>query len=347
MVSNKSLIFKKIPSGLPVPGEDLVVEDRPFDLDRVPPGGLIVEILSVSLDPYLRILMRDPSVPGFHPAFDLNEPILSTAISRVLKSESKEYREGDLISASLPISQYAAISSQDLPEVVKFDNPYNISPDLFLGPIGMPGLTAYSSLYEIGKPKKGETLFVSSAAGAVGSMVGQLAKREGLRVIGSVGDDDKLDFILNELGFDGGFNYKKEKPVDALARLAPEGLDIYYENVGGAHLEGAIEHLKNRGRIVVCGMIESYNTPLEQRYGVRNLVEFFAKRLTMRGFVVMDEDFGPAYYKEHQENVQKWIADGSLKVKLHKTHGIEHSAEGFADIFRGKNFGKAVLEVKT
>ncbi|KAI0597080.1 hypothetical protein F4775DRAFT_561473 [Biscogniauxia sp. FL1348] len=349
MVANKTLIFQKIPSGLPVAGEHLVVADRPLDIDAAPPGGLVVEILFMSLDPYLRIRMRDPSAPGFLPAFQVGEPVVNAAVARVLASDSADYRAGDLVSAVVPFAEYAAIpAGDDAAVLTKIENPHGLPPDYFLGPLGMPGLTAYSSLYEIGKPKKGETLFVSSAAGAVGSMVGQLAKREGLRVIGSVGDDAKLGFIVDELGFDAGFNYKKEKPADALARLAPDdGLDIYYENVGGAHLEAAIAHLKNFGRIVVCGMIESYNTPLEQRYGVRNLVEVFAKRLTMRGFVVGDPDFGPAYGAEHQRNVQRWIDDGSLRARMHVTRGgVERAADAFADIFRGGNFGKAVLEVK-
>ncbi|KAI1634243.1 hypothetical protein F4809DRAFT_652020 [Biscogniauxia mediterranea] len=347
MVSNKTLIFNKIPSGLPVAGEHLVVEDRPLDISAPPPGGLVVEILSISLDPYLRIRMRDPSTPGFVPAFRPGEPVSNSAVARVLASDSPDYRPGDLVCAPVPFAEYAAIPASELPAVDKIDNPHGLPPDYFLGPLGMPGLTAYSSLYEIGKPKKGETLFVSSAAGAVGSMVGQLAKREGLRVIGSVGDDDKLRFIVDELGFGGGFNYKKESPGDAVPRLAPEGLDLYYENVGGAHLEAALANLKNFGRIVVCGMIECYNTPLEQRYGVRNLVEVFAKRLTMRGFVVLDPDFGPAYSAEHQRNVQRWIADGSLRARLHVARGgIDRAADAFADIFRGRNFGKAVLEVK-
>ena len=133
------------------------------------------------------------------------------------------------------------------------NNPYKLDPKLFLGPLGMPGLTAYSSFYDIGVPKKGETIFISSAAGPVGQLVGQLAKHEGLTVIGSVGEDKKLDFITKELGFDAGFNYKKEKPLDALKRLAPKGIDIYYENVGGEQLEAAITCMNDFGRIVACG----------------------------------------------------------------------------------------------
>lgn len=137
----------------------------------------------------------------------------------------------------------------------KIHNPYNLDLGLFLGPLGMPGLTAWSSLYKIGQPKKGETIFVSSAAGAVGQVVGQVAKHEGLTVIGSVGSDEKLEFITKELGFDSGTNYKKESASDALDRLAPEGIDIYYENVGGETLDAALAAAKEHGRIVACGMV--------------------------------------------------------------------------------------------
>ena len=258
MVDNKTVIFKKIPKHEPVPGEYITLETRLFDLDAVPSGGVIVEILSISLDPYLRYRMRDPDVPSFVPPFTLNEPFENSAIARVLKSDNEAYTKGELLCGVLPFAQYAAIPADKLPSMTKINNPHGLSPDLFLGPLGMPGLTAYSSLHRIGRPQKGETLFVSSAAGAVGQVVGQIAKREGLTVIGSVGSDEKLDFITKELGFDGGFNYKKEKPMDALKRLAPQGLDIYYENVGGEHLEAAIENMKWYGRIVVCGMVSIF-----------------------------------------------------------------------------------------
>ncbi|KAI2469979.1 NAD(P)-binding protein [Annulohypoxylon bovei var. microspora] len=346
MVANKALIFKRIPTGLPVPGEHLVIEQRPIDLDAVPIGGIVVEVLSVSLDPYLRGRMRDASIPSYKPAFPLGEPVQNDAIARVLKSDNARFHAGDALYIFLPFAQYVAVPADKLHDAVKLDNPYGLALDTFLGPLGMPGLTAFSSLYKIGQPKRGETIFVSSAAGAVGSLVGQLAKREGLTVIGSVGSDEKLSFILRDLGFDAGFNYKKERPWDALARLAPNGIDIYYENVGGAHLEAALQHLRERGRVVVSGMIEGYNSALEDRYGVRNLLEIFAKRLTVAGFIVSDDDFGPTYTERHQRDVQRWIADGSVKAKLHVTHGIDRGAEGLVEIFQGKNFGKAILKIK-
>lgn len=208
----------------------------------------------------------------------------------------------------------------------------------------MPGLTAYSSLYEIGKPQKGETIFISSAAGAVGALVGQIAKHEGLKVIGSVGSDEKLKYITEELGFTG-FNYKTEKSLDALKRLAPDGIDIYYENVGGEQLEAALATLNLNGRIVACGMISDYNKAPAERHGVKNLMQIISQRLTIRGFMVGDKDFGPKYEAERTKNLTQWLADGSFQAKLHVTDGIDNAPEGFVGMLEGKNFGKAVLKL--
>ncbi|KAL1836363.1 hypothetical protein VTJ49DRAFT_5241 [Mycothermus thermophilus] len=349
MVVNKTLIFKKVPTGMPVPGEHLVIEDRGFDLEAPPPpGGITVSILWASFDPYQRGRMRAADVKSYSPPFDLDGPITNDTVSRVLKSDSPDYKPGDIVLGRLPTAEYAAVTKEQLATLRgKLVNPHNLQPlGLFIGPLGMPGLTAWSSLYEIGKPKKGETIFVSSAAGAVGQVVGQVAKREGLKVIGSVGSDDKLDYIVNELGFDGGFNYKKEKPADALKRLAPEGIDIYYENVGGEQLEAALDAMKDFGRIVCCGMISQYNLPPEQRFGVKNIFLVVSKRLTMRGFIVSDPGFWDKYAKDHQEKFGQWLAEGSVKVKLHVVEGIDKAAEGLVGIFEGKNFGKAVLKIK-
>lgn len=229
-MGNKTLVFKKVPTGVPIPGKHLAVEERPFDKDSAPPkGGLTVETLYASYDPYMRGRMRDPKIKSYVPALEVDDTIVNTAVARVLKSDSGEYKPGDLVIGPLPIAEFSRIDDPAL--VQKIVNPSNLDLALFLGPLGMPGITAYSSLYKIGKPKKGEVLFVSSAAGAVGQIVGQIGKIEGLRVIGSAGSDEKVDFVVQELGFDGGFNYKTEKSADALKRLAPNGVDIYYDNV--------------------------------------------------------------------------------------------------------------------
>jgi NADPH-dependent curcumin reductase CurA len=174
--------------------------------------------------------------------------------------------------------------------VTKLENSSGLDPVEFIGALGNPGLTAYASFYDIGKPKSGELIFISAASGAVGQIVGQLAKHEGLAVIGSVGSDEKLDFILHELGFDAGFNYKTEKPANALKRLAPDGIDIYFENVGGEHLEAAIDSMNDYGRIIACGMISESSEPQENRYGIKNLMLVINKSLTMRGFTVSDKN---------------------------------------------------------
>lgn len=345
MTANKTLVYKKIPEGLPVAGEHLVVENRDIDLNEVPKGGLVVEVQYASFDPYLRGKMRDPSIKSYTPAFIPNDPVVNDTVSKVLKSDNPDYKEGDIIKAYAPIAEYAKIPVPEEQRVQKVQNPHNLDLAVFTGALGMSGLTAWSSLYKIGKPKKGETIFVSSAAGAVGQLVGQIAKKEGLTVIGSVGSDEKLDFITKELGFDAGFNYKKESPNDALKRLAPNGIDIYYENVGGDHLEAALDHLNVLGRIVACGMISVYNNSGES-HGIRNLMHVVSKQLTMQGFIVANPEFGPAYYAEHQQKLQEWLADGSFKAKMHFTEGIDKAAEGLIGIFEGKNFGKAVLRIR-
>lgn len=251
MVQNKGLIFKSVPEGWPKPGENLAIETREFDLDTAPPsGGITTKNYHVSFDPYQRGRMRAPGKKSYSPPFELGKAITNSAVAKVLKSDLSKFQEGDLITGMLPTEEYSAISGEVANNMCrKLENPYDLDPRLFIGALGMPGLTAYSSFYAIGQPKKGETIFVSAASGAVGQIVGQLAKHESLTVIGSVGSDEKLDFIKKDLKFDDGFNYKKEKPADALARLAPDGIDIYYDNVGGEQLDAALLAINNFGRI--------------------------------------------------------------------------------------------------
>lgn len=347
MVQNKTFVYKKVPTEFPVAGEHIAVEDRPIDLEAaLPPGGILLELQYASFDPYLRGKMRDPNTKSYAPAFNPNDAIVNTCIGKVIKTNSEEYAEGDLVTAFVGIAEYAVVADPKSHMVRKVNNPHNLDLGHFLGALGMPGLTGWSGLYKIGQPKKGETLFVSSAAGAVGQVVGQIAKREGLRVIGSVGSDEKLKFITEELGFDAGFNYKKENPKDALPRLAPEGIDINFENVGGDHLEAALDAMNKGGRIPVCGMIAEYNIPADQRKGIQGIQQVLTKTLKMEGFLVSLPEFGPAYYMEHQQKMQAWIADGSVKALLHVTEGIDKAAEGFVGLLKGENFGKAVLKIR-
>ncbi|KAI4132238.1 MAG: hypothetical protein LQ338_000790 [Usnochroma carphineum] len=350
MVQNKGLIFKSVPDGWPEPGRDLAVEDQGFDLDTEPPkDGITTKNYYASFDPYQRGRMAPPEKKSYFPPFELGKPITNSTIAKVLKSANSKFKEGDIVLGMIPTAEYSVIPAETIAngQMRKLENPYNLDPKLYLGALGMPGLTAYSSLYAIGEPKKGETIFISAASGAVGQVVGQLAKHEGLTVIGSVGSDEKLDFIKKDLKFDAGFNYKKEKPTQALTRLAPKGIDIYYENVGGEQLDAALDAMTNHGRIVACGMVSQYNAASpEERYGVKNLSNVVFKRLKMQGFIVSDPDFGPKYAAEHHKNVAKWIHDGTFVAQQSVTHGIEKAVDGFLGMLKGENFGKAVLTIR-
>jgi NADPH-dependent curcumin reductase CurA len=212
-------------------------------------GGLIIKTTHASCDSPLRGRMRSPEIKWAYPAFLSGEPVETYLLARVQKSNNPSFRVNDLVHGLLPLQEYTPISAKTAERLEVIHNPRGLEDNLFLGVLGLPGLTAYSSVYAIGKRKKGETIFISSAARAVGKIVGQLAKHEGFTVIGSVGSYEKLKFIVDDLGFDGGFNYKSETAAKALPRLAPQGLDIYYDNVGGEQLEAALLNMRMKGRI--------------------------------------------------------------------------------------------------
>lgn len=306
----------------------------------------------LSLDPFLTDKLRDPSIDSYVPAYTIGKPITSAGIARVIRSSHPSFPPSTLLLADdLPFAEYTTLTASTIASQLAsgtlqpLSNPHNLPLPLFLGPLGMPGLTAYSSLQEIAHPRAGETIFISSAAGAVGQMVGQLALRLGLRVLGSVGTNAKLDYITAELGFHGGFNYRTEEAGAALARLAPEGVDIYFDNVGGAQLDAALAAMRVGGRIVACGMITAYNKPLGEGEPVRNLLCVVDKRLLMRGFIVFDEEFGLKWRVEHQEKVGAWLAEGSVKGRIHVVEGLEGAVKGLVELFDGGNFGKAVVRV--
>lgn len=253
MPPNRALIFASVPTGWPVEGENLKISSLPdFSLSTPPPPrGITIRNHYISYDPYQRGRLRAPDVKNYIQPYTIGEPISNTGIARVILSDHPDFAPGDVIIGFLKFEEYSSLTEESIQglRIRKLVNPYNLDPKIYLGALGMPGLTAYSSLYAIGQPVRGETIFISAASGAVGQVVGQLAKREGLKVIGSVGSDEKLKFITEELDFDGGFNYKKEKPGEALKRLVPGGVDIYYENVGGEILDAALEAMNHSGRV--------------------------------------------------------------------------------------------------
>ncbi|CAG9975617.1 unnamed protein product [Clonostachys byssicola] len=347
MVQNKSLVFSEVPDGLPEAGRHLQTYSTDFDLEVAPlSGGFTCQVLYASLDPYLRHRMVAPerARDGFEP-MAVGSVVPNGLLGKVLKSDTAGFQADDIVIGMAPIQEYLSIPESLVAQFAKLENPHNLDLKLFLGPLGMPGLTAFSALYEIGKPKKGETIFISAASGAVGQMVGQLARREGLRVIGSVGSEEKLKLLTEVFGFDGGFIHSTGDILGNIKRLAPDGIDIYYDNVGGEQLEAAITAMNDWGRIVACGYASQYSLPPESQYGIQNTGQIIGKRITWRGMSVFDESLGGAYRQTHLESVGEWLSDGSLKAVISETVGIDNASQGLVELLQGKNIGKALVKI--
>ncbi|KAG0164796.1 hypothetical protein DFQ28_009639 [Apophysomyces sp. BC1034] len=344
MVQNKQVLFTKVPTTFPVAGEHLQVKESSIDLEAsLPKGDILVKNLVLSVDPYLRGRMRDASVKSFIPAFELNKPISAGVVSVVLKSNNPKFKAGDLVTSDLGVheeySRYNAEFAEEAFEIRKDIKETNLPLTHYVGVLGMPGQTAYVGLLKFGEPKAGETLYVSAAAGAVGQLVGQIGKVLGLHVVGSAGSDEKVAY-LKEIGFDGAFNYKTESVDAKLSELCPDGIDIYFENVGGQMLEHVLNHANDFGRIIACGMISQYNR--EKPEGVYNLMNIVTKRLKIQGFVVLDY---PEMKEDFTKQVTEWLQQGKVKYRETVAEGIEQTPQALIDVLKGKNFGKQVVKV--
>ncbi|KAI9705214.1 MAG: hypothetical protein M1820_005361 [Bogoriella megaspora] len=348
---NKTLIFKAIPTGWPVPGEDLTVESRPFDREAPPPlGGITIKNHYLSLDPYQRGQMRAATDPGTYSlAWKVGEPAVMTTLSTVLKSDNPTFAPGDMVSAMAAAGEYAAVPKELAALTRKLPGPIpgvEIAPATLMGALGIAGLGAYISFYEFVKePRAGKTFVVSAASGGLGQVVGQIAKLHGMKVVGSTGSQEKVDFVTKELGFSSAWNYKTEKTRDALNRLAPEGIDVYYDNVGGEQLETAITFMKDYGTIISSGMVSQYNKPDEQKYGIRTGMNFFLKRLTINGFICSDPQHLEKYLPTFGNDMVTWIAEGKIKTKEEVVTGIDKSPEAMVKMWSGDKFGKMVVKV--
>ncbi|RIB25305.1 hypothetical protein C2G38_2241477 [Gigaspora rosea] len=345
MPSNKCVIFKKIPDGFPMIGEHIELVTRDIDIENFPlaDGDIIIKNQYLSLDPYMRSRMRDPQIESYVNAFKLGQVLEGHGIGTVVKSNNKKYQVGDHYHGLIGWEEYThipknAVSGDE--DLEKEISKSKLPKSHFLGLLGMPGFTGYIGLNKIGKPKKGETIFISAASGAVGQVVGQIAKIKGLRVIGTAGDDSKIKYLVNELKFDGAFNYKTCNTDEELSKLCPNGIDIYFDNVGGETLDIVLGHLNNNARVVACGMISQYNT--KNPYGVKNLMYVVTKRLLIQGFIVLD------HYHEmepFQKEMREWLKQGKLKYKEDIVEGIQNAPDAFLNILTGKNFGKAVIKI--
>ncbi len=321
------------PRGLPTPADfrRATVEVREPAADEV-----VVRNLFMSVDPYMRGRMNEGR--SYVPPFRVGEALDGASVGEVLASRSPALSVGDLVvSGRGGWREYHVASASAYERITRSVEPLSIH----LGALGMPGLTAYVGLLDLAKPKAGETVFVSGAAGAVGGMVGQLAKIAGCRVVGSAGSPEKAEGVVRELGFDAAFDYRQEPPKPALERLCPEGVDVYFDNVGGEHLEAALAAMKPFGRIVACGAISAYNAT-SPAPGPRNLPLVIGKRLTIQGFIVSDHlDRTGAF----RADVGQWLAEGKVKSRETVVNGLDQAPAAFISMLQGGNVGKMVVKL--
>ncbi|MBQ0849276.1 NADP-dependent oxidoreductase [Streptomyces sp. NPDC057621] len=319
------------PVGVPKPEDFALVE---ADLKQPGPDQIVVRNKHLSVDPYMRGRMS--AAKSYVAPYELGKVMLGGAVGEVVASNADGVSVGDHVLHGFGWREYAVF---DAKHAVKVD-PGAAPLSTYLGALGMTGLTAYAGLLRTASFQEGDSVFVSGAAGAVGSQVGQIAKLKGAsRVIGSAGSDEKVRLLVEEYGFDAAFNYKSGPVSEQLRKAAPDGVDVYFDNVGGDHLEAAIGSLNLRGRIAVCGMISVYNNT-EPAAGPKNLARLIATRGRIQGFLVGDHyDLQPQFVQE----VGPWVASGELKYRETVVEGIENNLEAFLGVLRGDNTGKMIV----
>jgi len=327
---NREIRLVGRPRGVPDEGLfELIESDVPEPAD----GQILIRNAYISVDPYMRGRMND--VRSYIAPFTLGEAMGGGAVGRVAVSRSSEWAEGDWVVHMLGWREWSLSDGRALQRVDAGAAPVSAS----LGVLGMPGLTAWWGVAKIARPEPGETVFVSGAAGAVGSAAAQLAMIAGARAIGSAGSPEKIAW-LGELGVDA-FDYRETSPREALHELAPGGIDVYFDNVGGDHLESAIDAMRPHGRVVACGAISRYSD-VEPEPGPRNLFMLITKRLTIEGFIVSDHY---DHYPEFVAAVAPLVRDGRLQYRETVVEGIENAPAAFLGLLRGDNVGKMLVKV--
>jgi NADPH-dependent curcumin reductase CurA len=331
---NREIRLAARPHGVPKPTD--------FELAETPTpsagdGQVVVRNQFMSVDPAMRGRMND--VKSYVPPYELGKVMDGGAVGEVVESRSSAFAVGDLVLHRFGWREYAAA---DAARFRRIDPLPGLSPSIYLGVLGMPGLTAYVGLLDIASFAAGDAVFVSGAAGAVGGLVGQIARLRGAsRVVGSAGSDAKVAYLTDDLGFDAAFNYKNGPVREQLAAAAPDGIDVYFDNVGGDHLEAALTALKPFGRVALCGAISVYNAAAPQP-GPRNLALAVGKRLTMRGFIVFDHsDRMPDMIAE----VGDWLHEGKIRHTETVVKGIDHAVDAFLGLLRGENTGKMIVDL--
>ncbi len=334
---NRQVRLASRPVGLPT-RENWSIVDAP--MPEPAPGGVLVKTLMLSLDPAMRGWMNEGK--SYIEPVGIGEVMRAGGVGRVVASNTPAFAVGDHVSGGFGVQQYCAFDEAGIRKagLVKID-PSLAPPEKWLNALGMPGMTAYFGLLDVGQPKAGETVVVSGAAGAVGQTVGQVAKIKGCRVVGIAGGADKCAFVVNELGFDACIDYKAGSVRDGLKQHCPKGVDVYFDNVGGDILDTVLTRINRKARIVICGAISQYNntTPVK---GPSNYLSLLVNRARMEGIVVFDY---AARYPEAVRDIAGWMKEGRFKSREDVVEGIDTFPETLLKLFEGSNFGKLVLKV--
>ena len=334
---NRRIVLAARPHGAPT------AEDFRIEHEAVPEpqdGQILLRTLYLSLDPYMRGRMSD--VPSYAAPVAIGEVMVGATVSRIEASRHGDFKVGALVMGYTGWQDYALSNGKGLAVL----SPNETHPSRALGVLGMPGLTAYMGLLDIGRPVAGETVVVAAASGPVGSMVGQIAKLKGCTVVGIAGGEKKCAYVLDELGFDACLDHRADDLPGRLAAACPNGIDVYFENVGGAVFDAVLPLLNTKARIPLCGLVAGYNAtelpPGPDRLGLL-MGTLLRKRIRMQGFIVFD-DYGPRW-NEFAQAMGDWVREDKIKVREDIVVGLENAPEAFIGLLEGKNFGKLVIQL--
>jgi NADPH-dependent curcumin reductase CurA len=333
---NRRIVLAKRPQGEPTPA-DFRLEEAP--IPALKDGEILMQTVFLSLDPYMRGRMSEG--PSYAAATGLNDVMVGGTVSRVVASRNAKFQEGDLVSSYSGWQEYQVSSGAG---ITKLD-PRIPRPSYALGVLGMPGITAYVGTLDIGEPKTGETLVVAAATGAVGSVVGQIAKIKGLRTVGIAGGKEKCDYAVKELGFDACIDHRDANMPALLKEACPKGIDVYFENVGGAVWDAVVPLLNTHARIPLCGLIAQYNStslPAGPDRSSQLMGMFLVKQVKVQGFIISNYFHRmPAFIAD----MSQWMQAGRIKYREDITRGLENAPQAFMGLFKGSNFGKLLVQV--
>lgn len=322
------------PSGIPTTANFRIEKKALNDLNE---GEVLLKSWYISVDPYMRGRMN--SAKSYAASFEVNQPIKGAVVARVIESKSKLLLTGDIVVGTLPWATYSVEKAENLRKV----DIQNVSPGYFLGVLGMPGITAYIGMMDICKPVKGETVMVSGAAGAVGIVAGQIAKIQGARVIGIAGSEEKCRSLKEQFGYDDALNYKMSKSLrKEIAALCPEGIDVYFDNVGGEITEAVVASLDFNARIALCGQISQYNNS-KPAMGYTILPHLLTRSVMLQGFIVSNYSHR---FSEALTQLTRWLKEGKLRYTETIVEGFDKLPDAFLGLFSGKNIGKMIVKVE-